>query len=353
MNRIKYLDGFRGIAILLVVFYHAYSRWSGIVPYGDTVADFPVFKLGWIGVELFFLISGFVILMTLEKSKNFKEFLRKRWLRLFPAMFISTIFIYSTASFLPERPAGQPQILDTLSGLLFIEPYWFYKFTHLNISAIEGSFWSLFVEVKYYIIFGILYFIFDKNKAIDIIFGLFVIAAMAFIFYQYYNSKILFYFITASNLLSLNHLGWFATGSCIYLYINEKKKKYLYRYLIFGLISSVILPFYYKNEIQNYSEILVAAITITTFFGAIIILSKLQFIVENKILNYFSFVSYPLYLIHENAMIALIIKASKLFPNFPSLLWPIIIISFITMIAYIIAKYLEPLLGSLFKRFFI
>lgn len=350
MNRIKYLDGFRGIAILLVVFYHAYSRWSNIVPYGNTIASFPIFKLGWIGVELFFLISGFVILMTLDKSKNLKEFILKRWLRLFPAMFITTILIYLTASFLPERPAGQPKLLDTLSGLLFIEPYWFYKFAHLNITTIEGAFWSLFVEVKYYIIFGILYFIFSKNKAINIIFGLYCLVSFLAIFYQYYNTNTIFYAITLSNLLSLNHLGWFATGSCIYLYIKENNKKYLYKYLFFGIISSFILPIYYKNEIQSYTEISIAALLVIFLFGAGIIYSKTHFILENKILNYFAFISYPLYLIHENAMIALIIKANKLIPNFPSFLWPIIIISFITIIAYYIAKYLEPPLGNFLKK---
>ena len=87
-HRIAFLDGLRGIAILLVVFYHAYTRWSDIVPYGARYAHFPVAQLGWLGVELFFMISGFVIYMTLEKCRSFGEFLYRRWLRLFPAMLL-------------------------------------------------------------------------------------------------------------------------------------------------------------------------------------------------------------------------------------------------------------------------
>ncbi|WP_420839686.1 acyltransferase family protein [Colwellia maritima] len=82
MERIKYLDSHRGIAILFVVFYHLFSRWSEILPYGNSFTNI-VFNQGFLGVQLFFLLSGFVILMTLERTKSFSSFLYKRWLRLF------------------------------------------------------------------------------------------------------------------------------------------------------------------------------------------------------------------------------------------------------------------------------
>ena len=71
IKRIEFLDGLRGLAILLVIFFHAFVRWPNIVPYGSSYSDFIFFKYGYLGVELFFLISGFVILMSLEKNKHF------------------------------------------------------------------------------------------------------------------------------------------------------------------------------------------------------------------------------------------------------------------------------------------
>jgi len=126
--RIKYLDGLRGIAILLVLFYHAYSRWIAIVPYGDQYADFPLFKFGWLGVQLFFLISGFVIFMPLDKTANFKSFIYKRWLRLFPAMLLGSILIYVSVPFFLNRPNGIPDLINLLPGLTFIDPSWGVKF---------------------------------------------------------------------------------------------------------------------------------------------------------------------------------------------------------------------------------
>lgn len=73
MQRIKFLDGLRGSAILLVVFYHAYARYPDVVPYlTNTYREFPLFKYGYWGVQLFFLISGFVILMSIV-DKVFHE----------------------------------------------------------------------------------------------------------------------------------------------------------------------------------------------------------------------------------------------------------------------------------------
>ena len=66
-GRLIYLDGLRGLAILMVFFVHAFVRWPDLVPYGNTYSNIPLFQYGMFGVRLFFMISGFVILLTLEK----------------------------------------------------------------------------------------------------------------------------------------------------------------------------------------------------------------------------------------------------------------------------------------------
>ena len=110
------------MAIILVILFHAFGRWPDLVPYGEYYAQLSIVQYGWVGVELFFIISGFVIFMTLDKSENYFSFIYKRWLRLFPAMLIVSIFIFLTAPFFYERPAGQPTLLSLLPGLIFTNP---------------------------------------------------------------------------------------------------------------------------------------------------------------------------------------------------------------------------------------
>ena len=74
MERIKLLDSFRFIAILMVLLFHYYSRWNGI--HYQIEGDLLGFKYGYLGVEFFFMISGYVIYFTLTKTENFQKFLK-------------------------------------------------------------------------------------------------------------------------------------------------------------------------------------------------------------------------------------------------------------------------------------
>lgn len=182
-NRIDYLDGLRGIAILLVIGFHAYAFRTNILPYGDEYQNVFFFKNGWVGVQLFFLISGFVILLTLEKCAGFKSFIYRRWLRLFPAMLIASFLIYFTSEFLWERPSGEPKLLMLLPGLSFVEPGWWRLVLGVkNLNGIEGSFWTLYAEMKFYVFAAIIYYRFGRTPMIVSLFFVYLLSvAMHFL----------------------------------------------------------------------------------------------------------------------------------------------------------------------------
>ena len=330
MKRIKFLDGLRGIAILLVLCFHAFSKWPAIMPYGNSYGDFPVFKYGNLGVQLFFLISGFVILMSLEKNKDFGVFFYKRWLRLFPAILVVTVLIYSTAGFFHERPAGSPDIYSVLPGLTFIDPNCIRIITGIKINLLEGAFWSLFVEFKFYFVFGICYFTLKQINAIIAIFSMFLLSVL--------GTKLnIGFIITLSEFFSFSFYGWFVSGSLAYLYFKSQKKPYLYFSILVGLLN--IFP--YRHDLTS---LLFSAFILVLFYTPIYF-SKIRIILENSIVLFFGLISYPLYLIHENMMVSLICKMSKII-DIPSILLPVVPISILVLIAYFIVKIAEPFIRN-------
>lgn len=89
------LDALRGIAALAVVLFH-FTMYRPEAGYG--------FVLGVTGVDLFFIISGFVILLSLEKTRDWKEFLLDRFSRLYPAYW-ACVTLAALTALISQGPA--------------------------------------------------------------------------------------------------------------------------------------------------------------------------------------------------------------------------------------------------------
>ena len=121
-KRIELLDSFRCIAIVSVLLYHFTDRWTKYFPFDDYYQH--AFRYGYLGVHFFFMISGFVICYTLERTGNGSLFARNRFARLFPAMLLCsliTIFLcrwLDSDSLFPYAHKFQ----NLLPSLSFISP---------------------------------------------------------------------------------------------------------------------------------------------------------------------------------------------------------------------------------------
>jgi peptidoglycan/LPS O-acetylase OafA/YrhL len=149
------------------------------------------------------------------------------------------------------------------------------------------------------------------------------------------------------NELGLIHFGWFSLGILTFAFIKEKNVKWLYYAISMAIFSTLYSFISHEKSIK----VLIALVAISVIFFLPIYSQKLKLFFENKFLSFVGFISYPLYLIHENFIISLTIKLHKIFPQIPALLLPILPLSLTVYIAYLITKYLEPYLTIKIKHY--
>ncbi|HEU5356970.1 MAG TPA: acyltransferase [Actinocrinis sp.] len=150
--RLAALDGLRFLAALLVVFYHFVgSGGSGSAVWGvPAERAFPhlstVAAYCWTGVELFFLISGFVICMS-SWNRTLGQFAISRATRLYPAYWFAVLATSAVLYFSPQVRQHLPfsQVITNLTMLQ--EP--------LGVSPVDGVYWTLWVEMRFYLLFAI------------------------------------------------------------------------------------------------------------------------------------------------------------------------------------------------------
>jgi peptidoglycan/LPS O-acetylase OafA/YrhL len=160
-SRIPALDGLRGIAILMVLLLHL-APYGHDLPAPTAVVDRAFLfgaRTGWMGVDLFFVLSGFLITGILYDTRGskhyFRQFYARRMLRIFP------LYYAALALFLIILPALRPEhwVLRDLKADAFW--YWTYLYnmkvasTGFLPSSALGHFWSLAVEEQFYLIWPI------------------------------------------------------------------------------------------------------------------------------------------------------------------------------------------------------
>lgn len=336
-GRIKYLDGLRGFAILWVILYHAFSRWPNL-PYGYRYWDLLPFKYGWLGVELFFMLSGFVITMTLERCSSWREFIVRRWLRLFPAMLIVSLLIFLTAPILPERPAGMPQLSSLLPGLLMLDPLWLKRVFGMHYELLEGAFWSLFVEVKFYLLFGAVFYLAGRRWATIFLAAAFGMALLTWglsdVLPLIFSDKL---FLVVNNYLGFQYYGSFLVGALLFSLRRRFSLLKLAAVWVAGVVNCLFYAIKDRDPVIFAIGLFVVALFVGSAYSGLI-----QRLLMRRWLLFLGFVSYPLYLLHENMMVAMIKKIGHSLRPLPDLMIPGLPILVVLALSYLIARYLEP-----------
>jgi peptidoglycan/LPS O-acetylase OafA/YrhL len=182
-GRIPALDGVRGIAILLVMAHHFAQNLVPLHP-----IDVPVLyatSAGWIGVDLFFVLSGFLItgiLYDTRRARNyFQSFYARRILRIFPLSYAALTFFFCLLPLLGSKARGA-----TASRWPW---FWLYSSNFLIVrhgwpSRYVQHFWSLAIEEQFYLVWPLLVLLLPRRRLIALSVGVIIgAAALRGVFY--------------------------------------------------------------------------------------------------------------------------------------------------------------------------
>lgn len=162
---IPQLDGLRGIAVLLVLWAHSWEAFQ-------TTDQ----KFGWIGVDLFFVLSGFLITGLLLEAKEtphyFRNFYARRGLRIWPLYYLVITFIFSCNSFLPGRLRFPTSIYRPEYYLFYVQNFFVCDFPGPGALLIT---WSLAIEEQFYLVWPFLVRIFSRKNLRNILIGVVVL----------------------------------------------------------------------------------------------------------------------------------------------------------------------------------
>ncbi len=146
------IDVLRGAAVLAVVVFHGMAYQAPHVQWGSRFGDwlYGLTAWGWLGVNLFFVISGFLITGilddTLERRNFYRRFYLRRALRILPAYLVVLVLAWVTGFVTPNYMVVCVLFLANMPGLFLRHGYLFY-----------GPFWSLAVEEQFYLLWPMLY----------------------------------------------------------------------------------------------------------------------------------------------------------------------------------------------------
>jgi len=301
-NRIVSLDIFRGIAMLLVALYHFTSRLPSYSLNMETPVNIQI-NFGWIGVYFFFIISGYCIFMTLERAKDIRTFLAKRFSRVYPAFLAATILLFIFGLFAPvpivpevSYNESAKTIFDVFLNLIFLGELgeW-----------INGSFWSIAVEIKFYLALAAFAFLFGSHKRLVFWFSIlslvmmliWVFATIPLPFSDSIDSRSLLQFLVIAPYLCFFAFGILARRLKLGL-INER-----WLFLTTGVAMVIVMSTLSYNPA---SDILEYIITITIFLILLYLFVRFalgaalpNIPILTPLLAKMGLLSYSWYLLHE------------------------------------------------------
>ncbi len=328
ISRINYrydVNFLRALSVIAVVFYHA---------------DIKYFGGGWLGVDVFFVISGYlisnIIISDINNGKfKFKHFYLRRVRRILPALFSTIIFSIPFAYTLLQ-PKGLLEFSRSLiSSVFFYSNLFFRNLDFYNSSSAKTMpllhTWSLGIEEQFYIIFPIIFLVFFKKLRNNSAFIFFVILLFSILLNGTNQTDDKFYYIQF-------RLWEFMIGVLI-MFLNKIYKNNILKTLgLLIVLSSFVI---FDDSMINQIEPKLVAL-----FGVLMFLvfgsdnSILNSTIQSKSLNIIGNISFSMYLLHQPIFSFYRIYDEKRLSSFESI-EKFFLIIILLILSYISWKYIE------------
>ena len=296
-NKVKHypaLDGLRGLAILLVIFYHNFG-----------FINYSVF--GWVGVDLFFVLSGFLItailLNTVNAENYLKNFYARRILRIFPLYCLSLIiFLFILPYFFPLKAQAQFYLDHQWWYWLYLQN-WLLSFHFPITTSYLNHYWSLAVEEQFYLIWPLIILWLRKPKPL-LIFMIFLLilllAARSAVWMQKIEG------LNYTTFYTFTRIDGICIG-CMLALLHRINFNFLRNNtgVIVILLAILNFGFYFLNQIGEFPYLaFVGYTTFAAMFGLLVHeavsgeTKVINFIFTRRILIFFGIISYGLYIFH-------------------------------------------------------
>lgn len=287
------IDLLRAIAVLGVIAYHYTSRFPADFYHYDT--PMPDLYVGRLGVDLFFVVSGYCLLMTLDRAERLERFWAGRLARIQPAYMAAVLltFLVVTAFGLPDREVG---VLTAASNLVWLQvlPDW---------KMVDGAYWSLVVELKFYFWIGLTYYLLQGRNVSTAWLAFSAVGIVAWHAQMAGLPMGGLLNIFAEYVLIAPYAPEFLVG--LIAYESRRLSRRCLTWLLCGAAVLVILsPRFAGSELVGLS--------LCAFAFAVL---KIPGMRVPRPITFIGLISYPLYLVHQNIGYVLIRELAELVPS--------------------------------------
>mgnify|MGYP000220361053 CR=1 FL=1 len=274
-TRVVELDALRGLAALAVVAFHYTTHYGNEV--GHIGAPPIPFAFGNYGVHLFFMISGFVIFMTLERTRTAMGFVVSRFSRLFPAYWVA-ILMSAAVVYSIGMPSQRVPWSDVIMDFTMIQQI-------LGAQHLDGSYWTLQIELFFYVQM-LFWFMVRQLQHIRWIIVAWLVIAVACGIAEKVDYHLSY---TLRELLIVRHIPYFAIGILFY----RIRSRPAGRRVDIGLIGLCLIAIAIAYK-PIYAEVAMVCTTIFALFAAGL-LGGLRW----APFAFLGTISYSLYLLHQ------------------------------------------------------